>query len=82
MYNSMMAKANSEYIQRCYFEKFGQSSSPIELNSLNSHHFSKYFVDEIETIRSKFPDKVQNIPPVHKTRNYIKNEEILTYIRI
>ena len=25
-------------------------------------HFSKYFVDEIETIRYKFPDKVQNIP--------------------
>ena len=32
-------------------------------------HFSKYCVDKIETtcIRSKFPDKVQNIPPVQKT---------------
>ena len=29
-------------------------------------HFSKHFVDKIETIRSKFPDKVQNIPPVQK----------------
>ena len=27
-------------------------------------HFSRYFVDKIETIRSKFPDKVQNIPQV------------------
>ena len=30
-------------------------------------HFSKYFVDKIETIRSTFPHKVQNIPPVRKT---------------
>ena len=29
-------------------------------------HFSRYFVDKIETIRSKFPDKVQNIPQVQK----------------
>ena len=29
-------------------------------------HFSMYFVDQIETIRSKFPDKVQNIPQVQK----------------
>ena len=29
-------------------------------------HFSKYFVDKIETIRSKFQDKVQNIPQVQK----------------
>ena len=29
-------------------------------------HFSKYFVHKIETIRSKFRDKVQNIPPVQK----------------
>ena len=29
-------------------------------------HFSRYFVDKIETIRSKFPDKVQNIPLVQK----------------
>ena len=29
-------------------------------------HFSTYFVDKIETIRSKFPDKVHNMPPVHK----------------
>ena len=27
-------------------------------------NFSKYFVDKIETIRSKFPDKVHNIPSV------------------
>ena len=30
-------------------------------------HFSRYFVDKIETIRSKFPDKGQNIPQVQKT---------------
>ena len=30
-------------------------------------HFSRYFVDKIETIHSKFPDKVQNIPQVQKT---------------
>ena len=30
-------------------------------------HFSRYFVDTSETIRSKFPDKVQNIPQVQKT---------------
>ena len=29
-------------------------------------HFSRYLVDKIETIRSKFPDKVQNIPQVQK----------------
>ena len=38
-------------------------------NSVKSFcdHFSKDFVDKIETIGSKFPDKVQNIPPVQKT---------------
>ena len=30
-------------------------------------HFSKYFVDKIETIHSKFLDKVLNIPSVQKT---------------
>ena len=30
-------------------------------------HFSMYFVDKIKTIRSKFPDKVQNISQVQKT---------------
>ena len=30
-------------------------------------HFSRYFVDKIETIHSKFSDKVQNIPQVQKT---------------
>ena len=29
-------------------------------------HFSRYFVNKIENIRSKFPDKVQNIPQVQK----------------
>ena len=29
-------------------------------------HFSRYFVGKIETIRSKCPDKVQNIPQVQK----------------
>ena len=33
----------------------------ISVKSLCDH-----FVDKIETIRSKFPDKVQNIPPVQK----------------
>ena len=39
-----------------------------EFTSVKSHcdHFSRYFVDKIETIRSKFPDKVQNIPQVRK----------------
>ena len=32
-------------------------------------HFSRYFVDKIETTRSKFPDKVQNIPQVRKPVN-------------
>ena len=30
-------------------------------------HLSKYFVDKFETIRSKFPDKVQNILSVQKS---------------
>ena len=30
-------------------------------------HFSRGFVDKIETIRSKFSDKVRNIPEVQKT---------------
>ena len=40
-----------------------------EFSSVKSlyDHFSKYFVDKIENIRSKFPDKVQNIPSVQKT---------------
>ena len=29
-------------------------------------YFSLYFVEKIETTRSKFPDKVQNIPQVQK----------------
>ena len=32
------------------------------VKSLCDHFSSRYFVDKIETIRSKFPDKVQNIP--------------------
>ena len=42
---------------------------PVKFTSVKSlcDHFSKYCVDKIETIRSKFPDKVQNIPPVQKT---------------
>ena len=37
-----------------------------EFTSIKSlcDHFSRYFVDEIETNPSKFPDKVQNIPQV------------------
>ena len=40
-----------------------------EFRSVKSlcEHFSKYFVDKNETIRSKFPDKVHNIPSVQKT---------------
>ena len=30
-------------------------------------HSSKYFVDKIETICSKFPDKIQNISQVQET---------------
>ena len=30
-------------------------------------HFSKYFVDKIETTLAKFPDEVHNIPSVQKT---------------
>ena len=29
-------------------------------------HFSKYFVYKIETVRSKFPDKILNIPSARK----------------
>ena len=36
-------------------------------------HFSKYFVEKIETTRSKFPDKVHNIPSVQKTE--IRSED-------
>ena len=32
----------------------------------------KYCVHKIETIHSKFPDKVQNIPPVQKTESVSK----------
>ena len=31
-------------------------------------NFCRYFVDKIETIRSKFPDKVQDIPQVQKPK--------------
>ena len=37
-------------------------------------HFSRYFVDKIVTIRSKFSDKVHNIRQVQKNKNWIKNE--------
>ena len=39
-----------------------------ELTSVKSlyDHFSKYFVYKIETIHSKFPDKVLDIPSVQK----------------
>ena len=39
-----------------------------ELTSVKSlcDHFFKYFINKIEIIRSKFPDKVQNIPLVQK----------------
>ena len=39
-----------------------------ELTSVKSlcDHFSRYFVDKIETIRFNFPDTVQNIPQVQK----------------
>ena len=33
-----------------------------------------YFVDKIETIRSKFPDKVQNIPQVQKKAEISKQK--------
>ena len=45
----------------CYFRQFGQCASLMELyKSVISlcDHFSKYFVDKFETIRSKFADKV------------------------
>ena len=40
-----------------------------EFTSVKSfcRHFSEYFVEKIGTIRSRFPDKVQNIPSVQKT---------------
>ena len=40
----------------------------LEFTSVKSicDHFSRYFVDKIKTICSKFPDKVQNIPQVQK----------------
>ena len=42
-------------------------------------HFSRYFVDKIETIRSKFPDKVQNIPQVRKPEIRSKMNELKNY---
>ena len=36
-------------------------------------HLSTYFVDKIDTIRSKFADKVPNIAAVQKTCNQIQN---------
>ena len=42
------------------------SSAFPEFTSVKSlcDHFSKYFVDKIETIRSKFEDKAPSIPAV------------------
>ena len=37
-------------------------------------HFSKYFVDKIKTICSKFPDKVQNIPSLQRPEIRSKNK--------
>ena len=47
-----------------------------EFTSVKSRcdHFSMYFVDKIETIRSKFPDKVQNIPQVQKKTEISKQK--------
>ena len=43
-------------------------AAPPEFTSVKSlcDHFSRYFVDKIETTRSKFPDKIQNIPQGQK----------------
>ena len=41
-----------------------------------SDHFSRYFVDKIETICSEFPDKLQNIPQVQKTEIRFKRNVI------
>ena len=50
-------------------------------------HFSWYFVDKIETIRFKFPDKAQNIPQLQKKQkldpkwtflNVCQKREIIT----
>ena len=60
----MMTKAKSKYLADVISEN---SDNPRRLwNSINNILHRKYFVDKIETIRSKFPNKVQNIPPVQK----------------
>ena len=76
--NRMMTKAKSKYLAdviaensdhpRRLLQRILPPALP-EFTSVKSlcDHFSRYFVDKIETIRSKFPDKVQNIPQVQKT---------------
>ena len=75
--NRIMTKAKSKYLAEVISENL---NNPRQLwNSINNilhripppvkslcDHFTKCFVDKIETICSKFPDKVQNIPPVQK----------------
>ena len=62
----MLTKAKSKYLA----DVISTLDLP-EFTSVKSRcdHFSRYFVDKIETIRSKFPDKVQNILQVQKNRN-------------
>ena len=54
----------------------GKHLAPPEFTSVKllCDNFSKYFVDKIETIRSKFPEKLQNIPSVQNPYIYIQNE--------
>ena len=63
----MMTKAKSKYLAEYTLHRIPPPALP-DFTSVKSlcDNFSKYFVDIIETIRSKFPDKVQNIPSVQK----------------
>ena len=80
--NRMMTKAKSKYFADVIADNPRRLRNSInnimhripppalpEFTSVKSlcDHFSRYFVNKIETIRSKFPDKVQNIPHVEKT---------------
>ena len=52
---------------RCYIYSIHNSSTysaRIHISKSRCDHFFKYYVDKIETIRSKCSDKVSNIPSV------------------
>ena len=75
--NRMMTKNKSKYLAEVISENSDNPRRLCKPNTFSmpeftlvkslSGHLSKYFVDKIENLRSKFPDEVQNIPQVQKT---------------